>query len=110
MKRSRLKHEANKSQLPTNSSKYKKQRNLVVKLNKKHKKKYLQNLNLVTNLKPFWDKCKEIADVLNSCFDSVTDLLDLFAWSTQTDSDNINTVQNILNILRRFPYHTITRV
>ena len=38
MKRSRLKIKANKSQLPAYLSKYKKQRNLVVKLNKKHKK------------------------------------------------------------------------
>ena len=34
MKRSRLKNKANKSQLPANLSTYKKQRNLVVKLNK----------------------------------------------------------------------------
>ena len=39
MKRSRLKDKANKSQLPADLSKYKKQRNLVVKLNKKHKKR-----------------------------------------------------------------------
>ena len=38
MKRYRLKIKANKSQLPAYLSKYKKQRNLVVKLNKKHKK------------------------------------------------------------------------
>ena len=39
MKRSRLKNKANKSHLPADLSKYKKQRNLVVKLNMKHKKK-----------------------------------------------------------------------
>ena len=37
MKRSRLKNKADKSQLPADLFKYKKQRNLVVKLNKKHK-------------------------------------------------------------------------
>ena len=37
MKHSRLKNKANKSRLLTELSKYKKQRNLVVKLNK-HKK------------------------------------------------------------------------
>ena len=42
MKRSRLKNKANKSQLPADMSKYKKQRNLVVKLNKKHKKNILK--------------------------------------------------------------------
>ena len=112
MKRSRLKNIANKSQLPADLSKYKKQRNLVDKCNKKHKKEYFENLNVATNSKPFWDKCKpyfsnknakgdsnimliekdeillknkKIADVLNSYFDSVTDSLDLFSWSTQTD-------------------------
>ena len=58
MKRSRLKIKANKSQLPAYLSKYKKQRNLVVKLNKKHRKEYFENLNVATNSKPFWGKCK----------------------------------------------------
>ena len=51
-KRSRLKNKANKSQLPADLSKYKKQRNLVVKLNKKHKKEYFENLSVATNSKP----------------------------------------------------------
>ena len=99
MKCSRLKNKANKSQLPADLSIYKKQRNLVVKLYKKHKKEYFENLNIATNPKPFGDKCKpyflnkhakcdsnimliekdeillknkKIADVLNSYFDSVT--------------------------------------
>ena len=106
MKRFRLKNKANKSQLPADLSKYKKQRNLVVKLTKKHKKEYFENLNVATNSKPFWDKCKpyfsnkhakgdsnimliekdeillknkKIADVLNSYFDSVADSPDLFS-------------------------------
>ena len=58
MKGSRLKNEANKSQLPGDLSKYKKQCNLVVKLNKKHRKEYFENVNVATNSKPFWDKCK----------------------------------------------------
>ena len=52
MKRSRLKDKASKSQLAADLSKYKKQRNLVVKLNKKHKKEYFENLNVATNSKP----------------------------------------------------------
>ena len=58
MKCSRLKNKANKSQLPADLSKYKKQRNLVVKLNKKYKKEHFENLNVATNSKPFWDTCK----------------------------------------------------
>ena len=124
MKRSRLKNKSNKSQLPADLSKYKKQRNLVGKLNK-YKKEYFENLNVATNSKPFWDKCKpyfsnkhakgdsnimliekdeillknkKIADVFNSYFDSVTDSLDLFSWSTQTDNENTNALVNILKM------------
>ena len=53
MKRSRLKNKAIKFQLLADLSKYKKQRSLVVKLNKKHKKEYFENLNVTTNSKPF---------------------------------------------------------
>ena len=127
MKRSRL--ENNKSQLPADLSKYKKQRNLVVTLNKKDKNEYFENLNVATNSKPFWDKCKpyfsnihtkgdsnimliekdecllknkKIADALNSCFDSVADSLALFSWSTQTDNKNTDALQNTL---KRFHNH-----
>ena len=41
-------------------------------------------------------KNKKIADVFNSYFDSVTDSLDLFSWSTQTDNKNTDALQNIL--------------
>ena len=129
MKRSPLRNKANKSQLPADLPKYKKQRNLVVKLNKKHKKEYFENLNVATNSKPFWDKCKpyfsnknakgdsnimliekdeillknkKIADVLNSYFDSVTNSLDLLSWSTQTDNENTDAIQSIL---KRFQNH-----
>ena len=69
---------------------------MVVKLNKEHKTEYFENLNVATNSKPFWNKCKPYFsnkranvdsnimligkdDVLNSYFDSVTDLFDLFS-------------------------------
>ena len=38
--------------------KYKKQRNLVVKLNKNCKKEFFDNLETKNNSKSFWDKCK----------------------------------------------------
>ena len=47
-------------------------------------------------------KNKKIADVLNSYFDSVTDSLDLFSWSTQTDNKKTDALQNIL---KRFHNH-----
>ena len=45
-------------------------------------------------------KNKKIADVLNSLFDLVTDSLDLFSSSTQTDNDNTDALQNILRRLQ----------
>ena len=47
MKRSRLKNKATKFQLLADLSKYKKQRSLVVKLNKKHKKNILKTSMLL---------------------------------------------------------------
>ena len=41
-------------------------------------------------------------DAFNSYFDSVTDSLDLFSWSTQTDNKNTDALQNIL---KRFHNH-----
>ena len=48
-------------------------------------------------------KNKKIADVFNSYFDSVTDSLDLFSWSTQTDNENTDALQNILKRFHRHP-------
>ena len=130
MKLSGLRTKANKSQVPADLSKYKKQCNLVVKLSKTHKKEYFENLNVATNSKPFWDKCKshfsnkhaqgdfnivliekdeillkkkKIAGVLNSYFDSVPDSLDLFSWSTQTDNKTTDAIQNILKSFHNHP-------
>ena len=43
-----------------------------------------------------------MTDVVNVYFDPVTDLLDLFSWSTQTDNKNTDALQNIL---KRFHNH-----
>ena len=56
--RSRLKNKANKSQLPADLLKNKRQRNLVVERNNKYKKECFENLNVATNSKPLWDTCK----------------------------------------------------
>ena len=104
---------------------------MVIKLNTKHKKEHFENLSVATNSKPFWDKFKpyfsnkhakvdsnimliekdeilqkkeKIADVLNSYFDSITNSLDLFSWSTQIYNENIAAVQKIL---KRFQNHPI---
>ena len=105
MKRSKLKNKANTTKSVDNLIKYKKQQNLVVKLNKNCKKVFFVNLEIKNNSKSFRHKCKpyfsnkyskgdcdilliekdelllknkKVADVLNSYFQSITDSLDLF--------------------------------
>ena len=56
MKRSKLKNKANKTKLVDDLLKYKKQRNLVVKLNKNCKKEFFDNLEIKNNSKSFWNK------------------------------------------------------
>ena len=58
MKRSELKSKANRTKRPKDISDYKKQRNLVVRLNKERKIEYFENLETSKNSKPFWNKCK----------------------------------------------------
>ena len=58
MKRSRLKNKANKTRKAVDFFNYKKQRNLVVKINNKCKREYFDKLNVKTTTKPFWKTCK----------------------------------------------------
>ena len=48
-------------------------------------------------------KNQKIGDALNSYFDSVTDSLDLFSLSTQTDNKNSDALQNILKTFHNHP-------
>ena len=57
MKRSRSKNKANKTKKHLYIRNYKKQRNIVVNLNKEAKMQYFDNYHL-TNIKPFWENCK----------------------------------------------------
>ena len=57
MKRSRFKNKANKTQLPRDKPNYKKQRNLVTKLNKQFKKEYFDNIKDNNDSKNLWNKC-----------------------------------------------------
>ena len=58
MKRMRLKNKANKTRKAVDFSNYKKQRNLVVKINNECKREYFDKLNVKTTTKPFWKTCK----------------------------------------------------
>ena len=56
--RSQLKNKANRTKKLEDITKYKKQRNLVVKLNRESKTKYFDKIQTSKKSKPFWDKCK----------------------------------------------------
>ena len=58
VKRSQLKNKANRTKRLEDITKYKKQRNLVVKLNRESKTQYFDNIQTSKNSKPFRDKCK----------------------------------------------------
>ena len=58
MKRLEFKSKANRTKQPKDISDYKKQRNLVVRLNKERRTEYFENLEKLKNSKPFWNKCK----------------------------------------------------
>ena len=53
-----MKSNANRTKRPKDNSHYKKQRNLVVRLNKERRIEYFENLETSKNFKPFWNKCK----------------------------------------------------
>ena len=57
MKRSRFKNKANKTKNHLDIRNYKKQRNIVVNLNKEAKLQYFNNYDS-TNTKTFWENCK----------------------------------------------------
>ena len=56
MKRSQLKSIGNKTGKDIDLYKFRKQRNLVVNINKKEKKKFLNTLSIENDSKPFWER------------------------------------------------------
>ena len=58
MKRSRLKNKANKSKDPVDIANYKKQRNLVVSLNRQAKCKYFSEVSNAESSRLFWETYK----------------------------------------------------
>ena len=58
VKRSQLKNKANKTRKAVDILNYKKQHNLVVKINNECKREYFDRLNVKTATKSFWMTCK----------------------------------------------------
>ena len=128
MKRSRLKNKANKTRKAVDIFNYKKQRNLVVKINNECKREYFDKLNVKTTTKPFWKTCKpyfsnkhshggskitliendriisennKIAKTFNTYFESVTDSLNIFEWI----GESVNGNDKIEQIIVKFSKH-----
>ena len=58
MKRSRLKNKANESKNPVDIANYKKQRNLVVLLNRQAKSEYFNEVSNTESSRPFRETCE----------------------------------------------------
>ena len=58
MKRTALQRKASRTKQQEDITEYKKQRNLVVKLNGETKLHYFNNLETSKSSKPSWDKCR----------------------------------------------------
>ena len=58
MKRSRLKNKAKRTKAPVDIVNYKKQRNLVVSLNRQAKCEYFNKVSNSKSSRPFWETCK----------------------------------------------------
>ena len=58
MEKSRLKNTANNSNQPTDIASYKKQKNLVISLNRPSEFDYFNSIFSSKDIKPFWKQCK----------------------------------------------------
>ena len=130
MKRTRLKNKANKSKLPGDILLFKKQRNLVVSLNKKEKKTHFSNIQPTgKTCKDFWGFCKpyfsdkagnpeervlliddkklvandrDIATVFNTFFTNITSTLNIYHWNNSFASTQSDP---ILRAIEKFSTH-----
>ena len=132
---SRLENKANKSKNPTEIAKFKRQRNLVINLNKQAKLQYSEKLSVDCNSKPFWKACKpyfsnknsniqenivllekdkllskqkDVASTFNKHFGSITDSLNLFSWPEDTSVSSRNDTMN--SIIKKFACHPSIKV
>ena len=130
MLRSRLKNKANKSKLPDDILLFKKQRNLVVSLNRKEKKSHFSNIQPTgTTCKDFWNFCKpyfsdkagkpeerillvndkklvtnnrDVANAFNTFFTNITSTLNIYHWK---NSFNFPLSDPILRAIGKFSTH-----
>ena len=130
MKRSRLKNKANRSKGPVDIANYKKQRNLVVSLNRQAKSKYFNEVSNTKSSRPFWETCKpyfsnkharrdskimliendkillrneEVAKEFHQIFGHITDLLCLYEFPDVRVCEGLGDINNIVYEFRDHP-------
>ena len=107
MKRSALKRKASRTNQREDITNYKKQQNLVVKLDRETKLHYFNNLETSKNSKPFWDKCRpvskyllvnsdEITRTLNKHFAETLEKLNAFEWPSNNEDLTEETLTKII--------------
>ena len=109
MLRTRLKNIAAKTKLPEDMANYRKQRNLVVNLNRKSRSSFYHSITTQSQSKNFWKECKplfsnkintmaerillvenerivsddrDVATTFNEYFNRITETLDIPAWGS----------------------------
>ena len=120
MLRSRLKNKYNKTRNPADFENYRRQRNLVVKLNKSEKRRFFEKVSKSSPNSPkiFWESCKpfftnkchsqeilsliendeviqddnSIAKVFNDYFNSITESLNITPWKPDVICSNIEDI------------------
>ena len=133
MKRSQSKSIANKTGKDMDLYKFQKQRNSVVNLNIKEKKKFLNSLSIENDSKAFWETCKpyfsnkgiktsriiilsdkeglilkeiEVAREFDIHFQSITSSLGLFKWPGSSESlKKPDTIKSIVNKVQNPPQY-----
>ena len=58
MKRLRLKNKTNRSKNPVDTANYKRQRDLIISLNRQAKSEYFNEFSNTEGSRPFWETCK----------------------------------------------------
>ena len=130
METSRLKNKPNKSKQPTDIASYKKQRNLVVSLNRQSKLDYFNPISSSKDTKPFWKQCKSyfsnkhatgdykimliendkmildnesVSEKFNNYFSQIVDSLDLYEFSSKPSREYAEEIDNIVSKFKTHP-------
>ena len=130
MEKSRLKNKTNKSKQPIDIASYKKQRNLVVSLNRQSKLDHFNSISSSNDTKPFWKQCKpyfsnkhavgdskimliendkmildnkSVSEKFNNYFSQIVDSLDLYEFPSKPSREYADEIDNIVSKFKTHP-------